>query len=81
MHGLSLNIKIFSPKGSNISRREVELNIISLRGEKFSYSTKVYAISALLYACLRKNPTKQGKYQFNSNIKFLYFHKLICSAT
>ena len=34
LHGISLNIKLSSPKASNIQRRETELNIVSPRKNK-----------------------------------------------
>ena len=48
-----------------IQRREAELNIVSPRVNKFDIQRN--------FSFLQKS-NKIKKYQFNSNIKFLYFH-------
>ena len=79
LHGLPLNIKIYSPKASNIWWRESELNIISLRVNKLNIQRK--SIKHLLYYIfLFEKTNKVRKYQFNLNIKFLYFHYIFIFA-
>ena len=85
LHELPLNIKILSPKVSDIQRREAKLNIISPRGNTFDTQQK--SMQYLLYYILLFGKNEQNEkisvqfkcrififslmYFFN-NVKFLF---------